>query len=170
MRMRLCYRKSGNARFVSHRDTERMWRRALRRAGLPLAISRGYSPKEKLEMGFPLPVGVAGAAEDLVFTLEQPLPADEAAARIRAARLPAGFALLSVTPCASGESLFHRTVGLVYQAAGRQFLLPVNRGACEKLWPFLARELGLSEDEARLLDVVRVAVRYRPVPDVPPTA
>ncbi len=41
MRLRLRYAKVGKVRFSSHRDTARVWERALRRANLPVALSGG---------------------------------------------------------------------------------------------------------------------------------
>lgn len=160
--MKYCvrYRKQGAVRFISHRDTERMWRRTLRRAGIPLLLSRGFSPKEKIEMCYPLPVGVESVCEDIVISLSAPMAAAEIRTRL-AACLPEGFSVVDVSARESADSLFHRTAGLTYEAAGRSFLLPVRNGACEKLWAFLGRELGISEQEARLLEVSRRKIHYR---------
>ena len=38
-RLRLRFSKTGKIRFTSHRDVARMWERALRRSGLPVAYS-----------------------------------------------------------------------------------------------------------------------------------
>ena len=41
MKLRLRYAKLGKIRFTSHRDTARIWERALRRAGVPVATAPG---------------------------------------------------------------------------------------------------------------------------------
>ncbi len=41
----------------------RFWERALRRAGIDLAYSEGYSPRPRLSLGAPLPVGVTSSGE-----------------------------------------------------------------------------------------------------------
>ena len=45
MRLRLRYEKLGKVRFLSHRDVARVLERAVRRAGLPVAYSEGFSPR-----------------------------------------------------------------------------------------------------------------------------
>ncbi len=44
-RVRLRFAKLGKVRFTSHRDVARIWERALRRAGLPVAYTEGFSPR-----------------------------------------------------------------------------------------------------------------------------
>ena len=65
MRMRLRFGKLGKVRFTSHRDTARMWERALRRASLPVAYTGGFSPRPKLSFGLALSTGHESLAEYL---------------------------------------------------------------------------------------------------------
>lgn len=65
MRVRLRYTKLGKVRFLSHRDLARVWERALRRAGLPVARTEGFSPRPRLHFGLALPVGHESVAEYL---------------------------------------------------------------------------------------------------------
>ncbi|MDA8073878.1 MAG: TIGR03936 family radical SAM-associated protein [Actinomycetota bacterium] len=64
-RLRARYSKTGKVRFTSHRDVVRMWERALRRSGLPVAWSEGYSPRPLLSFGHALPTGAESFAEYL---------------------------------------------------------------------------------------------------------
>jgi radical SAM-linked protein len=41
----------------------RLWQRALRRAGMPLAYSEGFNPHPRLSLAAPLPLGVTSDAE-----------------------------------------------------------------------------------------------------------
>jgi len=41
----------------------RLWQRALRRAGIPLAYSKGYNPRPRISMAAPLALGVTSEAE-----------------------------------------------------------------------------------------------------------
>ena len=117
MKLIIRYQKKGLLRFISHLDVERFWRRVVRRALLPVTISAGFSPKEKIEMGYPLPVGCESEGEDLVLETLDPLPIPEVAERLAAA-LPEGITLVSVLPYQEKGSLFHRTSGLSYQIKG----------------------------------------------------
>ncbi len=54
MRIRLKFSKFGKVRFTSHRDVARMWERAVRRSGLPMAYSEGFNPRPRLSFGLAL--------------------------------------------------------------------------------------------------------------------
>ncbi len=94
------YAKLGKVRFISHRDTARVWERALRRAGVPVASSEGFTPRPRLSFGLALPTGAESVAEYLDLELvEGADPADlEPFAERLSDVLPGGFtALLTAT-------------------------------------------------------------------------
>lgn len=62
-RLRLCYSKLGTARFASHRDFARAFERALRRAGVPMAFSSGFSPHLRISYAGVAPTAAASYAE-----------------------------------------------------------------------------------------------------------
>ena len=70
MRVRLRFTKTGKVRFTSHRDVARMWERAVRRVGLPVSYSEGFSPHAKLHFGLALSTGHESAAEYLDVDLD----------------------------------------------------------------------------------------------------
>jgi radical SAM-linked protein len=70
MRVRIRYSKLGKVRFLSHRDLARVLERAVRKAGLPVAYSQGFSPHAKLHFGLALSVGFESLAEYLDVDLE----------------------------------------------------------------------------------------------------
>jgi len=78
-RLRVCYSISGRLRFISHLDFIRTFERAVRRAGLPVALSQGYSPAPRIAYGWPLPVGTAGLAEYVDVELRRRVSPEEAA-------------------------------------------------------------------------------------------
>lgn len=59
------YAKRGPMRFASHRDFQRAWERALRRVGVPMAYSAGFSPHPKISYAGAAPTGAASEAEFL---------------------------------------------------------------------------------------------------------
>lgn len=69
-RLRVCFRKSGRLRFLSHLEVVRACERAARRAALPYAVSQGFTPRMRISFGPALPVGTAGQREyfDLMMT------------------------------------------------------------------------------------------------------
>jgi len=83
-RIRVTYTKGARLRFTSHLDVLRAWERALRRAGLPLAYSEGFTPHPRLAFASPLPLGFTGDAEIVDVTLHTRLPVAEFTARLQA--------------------------------------------------------------------------------------
>lgn len=70
IRLRITFSKSGPLTYTSHLDLMRVWERALRRAGLPVAYSGGFNPRAKLQLAAALPLGHTGDAEVLDVWLE----------------------------------------------------------------------------------------------------
>jgi radical SAM-linked protein len=62
-RLRLKFGRGQELKFLSHLDLMRLWERALRRAGLPLAYSEGFTPHPKIALAVPLSLGVTSEAE-----------------------------------------------------------------------------------------------------------
>jgi radical SAM-linked protein len=75
-RLRFRFTKTGKIRFTSHRDVARMWERALRRSGLPIAFSQGFSPHPLLSFGLALPTGCESMGEYLDARLDQARPGE----------------------------------------------------------------------------------------------
>lgn len=90
MRLRIRFSKIGKIRFTSHRDTARIWERGLRRAGLPVAYSEGFTPRPRISFGLALPTGYESEAEYLDVELD-----GEAAAGLSGLGLDGGAAGLS---------------------------------------------------------------------------
>lgn len=77
MKARLRFSKLGKVRWTSHRDVARMWERALRRAGLPVARTGGFTPRPQMSFGLALPTGCESIAEYLDLGFEYPVRVDE---------------------------------------------------------------------------------------------
>jgi radical SAM family uncharacterized protein/radical SAM-linked protein len=107
-RYRITFDKSGDARFLSHRNTMDVLERAIRAAGLPARYSEGFNPHMKLSMGPALPLGLESRHEVFDVAAVGPFPED-AAYRI-AQKLPVGIGVLEVRELAPGESALSRAV------------------------------------------------------------
>jgi radical SAM-linked protein len=66
-RVRIHFSKTGYACFISHIDLPMLFSRAARRAGLTAEQTQGFSPRPKLALCPPLPVGVVGVSEPADF-------------------------------------------------------------------------------------------------------
>ncbi len=98
--LRVRYSRTGLARWSSHLDSVRMWNRAVRRSGLPIAWSRGYVSRPKLQFGPPLPLGMESTAEyvDIHLTAE---PSDGMSSMLQNS-LPFGFDLVGYEQLPAG--------------------------------------------------------------------
>jgi radical SAM-linked protein len=89
------YAKRGRMRFASHRDVARVFERGVRRAGLPIAYSAGFTPHPKISYAGGAPTGVASEAEYLSLALTSRQPAAQVGQRLNAA-LPDGIDVIDV--------------------------------------------------------------------------
>jgi len=96
------YAKRGKMRFASHRDVARVFERGVRRAGLPIAYSAGFTPHPRISYAGGAPTGVASEAEYLSLALTS----RQAAAQVREllnATLPDGIDVIDVVEGGLGD-------------------------------------------------------------------
>lgn len=62
-RLRIRFGRGEEIQYISHLDIMRLWERALRRTGIPLAYSEGFNPHPRLSLAAPLPLAVTSEAE-----------------------------------------------------------------------------------------------------------
>jgi radical SAM-linked protein len=103
-RVRLRYTKRGRLRFTSHRDIARAFERALRRAGVPMAYSAGFSPHPKISWVGAAPTGVASEAEYVEIGLAERRDLDLLVAALDAS-LPLGIDIVEAVDAPVGTSL-----------------------------------------------------------------
>lgn len=63
MKARIKFRKYGVMKFIGHLDIMRFFQKAMRRAGIPIAFTGGFSPHMIMSFANPLGVGVISDAE-----------------------------------------------------------------------------------------------------------
>jgi radical SAM-linked protein len=96
-RLRLKFSRGEELKFLSHLDLMRLWERALRRAGLPLAYSEGFSPHPQIALAAPLSVGVTSQAELMDVSLSRWVSPQSFVAQV-GEQLPSGIDLLEAWP------------------------------------------------------------------------
>ncbi len=65
VRLRVRFTKRGKVCYTGHRDVARIWERAIRRVGLPVVYTEGFSPRPKVSFGLALPTGYESDGEYL---------------------------------------------------------------------------------------------------------
>ncbi|MCL2474602.1 MAG: TIGR03936 family radical SAM-associated protein [Chloroflexi bacterium] len=87
-RIRLVVSRGEEGKYLSHLDVMRLWIRACRRAGLHLKYSDGFTPRPKITIAAPLPVGVMAKSDYVEIECEE-LP--RTVLSLLPSFLPAGF-------------------------------------------------------------------------------
>lgn len=101
-RVRIRHTKTGDLVFLSHHDMMRLWERALRRSGLPIAFTEGFNPRPRYAI--PLALGLGIASRDEIFEVEFSSWVTAGDVRTRlAGQLPPEVAILDLSVVGPGE-------------------------------------------------------------------
>src|SRR5215469_13101839 len=139
-RLTIRYAKRGRMRFASHRDVARAIERGVRKAGVPVAYSAGFSPHPRISYSGGAPTGSASEAEYLEISLTRRLePADFGG--LLDAALPDGIDVVDVVEVDAGSAR------LRLEASVWEVLLPgvPAQGARSAVDAFLAAPTALVE-------------------------
>ena len=71
------FSKDGYAKYTSHLDLLRFFKRAFRKSGIALSYSQGFNPHPKLGFAQPLSLGYSSTCELIEFTTDVPYDTDE---------------------------------------------------------------------------------------------
>lgn len=63
MKARVRFAKTGHVRFIGHLDIMRFFQKAIRKSGLPIKYTEGFSPHQIMSFGAPLSLGVESVCE-----------------------------------------------------------------------------------------------------------
>jgi radical SAM family uncharacterized protein/radical SAM-linked protein len=108
LRLRFVFRKQGDARWLSHRNTMDLFERALRAAAVPVRYTEGFNPHIRISMGPALSLGAEGLAEPFDVDCHAPT---EPGILLRANRvLPAGLELTSCSTLPSQQPSLGKVV------------------------------------------------------------
>lgn len=88
------YSKLGLAKWISHLELMMVFRRAFRRAGLPVSYSQGFHPHMKLSLEHALKVGEASESEKGKIEMSENIAHDEIISKMNE-ELPEGIEILS---------------------------------------------------------------------------
>ena len=137
------YAKRGRMRFASHRDVARAVERGVRKAGLPIAYSAGFTPHPKISYAGAAPTGTASEAEYLEIALTSACPTPDVRDRLDAA-LPDGIDVTEVLELANAPG---GIAALRLEASQWQVILPgvATDEAARAIKAFLATESAVVE-------------------------
>jgi radical SAM-linked protein len=156
-KVRIYFRKTGDAVFLSHLDVMRTMDRALRRSGLPIRFTEGMNPKVKMAFPTALPLGMESRLETMEVQVRPGVALREIRDRL-GRELPEGLRPFDADALYTGEKwsvaeLHYEVFGDLpsegeVQALLEQERVPVERrGKVRDLRPLLA---ALAREEERL--------------------
>jgi len=114
MKYMLKYYRGAELKFISHLDTIRVFERAFRRAGLPVAFSEGFNPHPRFSIALPLALGHESLGELMELTLNKNLTPIEVKNRLNEV-LPDGLKILEVNEYLDQRTLMSRVSKVVYR-------------------------------------------------------
>lgn len=88
MKIRIKYAKQGVLRYIGHLDVMRYFQKAIRRAGLDVAYSQGYSPHQLITFAAPLGLGVTSEGEYFDAEMNTVTTTEDMVARLNSVMAP----------------------------------------------------------------------------------
>jgi radical SAM-linked protein len=131
-RLTIRYSKRGRMRFASHRDIARAIERGVRKAGVPVAYSAGFSPHPRISYSGGAPTGSASEAEYLELAVTRRCEPDDVGRWLNAA-LPDGIDVIEVV-----------------EAGGRSAGVQLEASEWEVFWPGVPVDAAASAVQAFL--------------------
>ncbi|MGD8814627.1 MAG: TIGR03936 family radical SAM-associated protein [Anaerolineales bacterium] len=108
-RYRITFAKTDPMRFTGHLDLHHAWERMLRRAGVPLAYTRGHKPRARLSLGLALPLGFTSECEWIDVWFEVPQEPDALLQSLQRAA-PPGLQLISIETVESHQPALQKQI------------------------------------------------------------
>ena len=122
MKVRVKFSKEGAVKFIGHLDVMRYFQKAIRRAGIDVAYSEGFSPHMIMSFAAPLGVGVTSTGEYFDMELRSVSSSRQLTERFNAV-MAEGIRVLSVREIPEGKA--HAAMSLV---AGADYLVSFRPG------------------------------------------
>lgn len=138
--IRVRYTKTGKIRFISHRDVARIFERSIRRAGVPIAYSEGFSPRPRFSFGLALPTTFASDSEFLDVYLKELIDLTPIPAALTAA-LPDGLDVLEAAALEPGADSLQEIV------TASTWLLEVINTSVEEVGAWIENVMSADEIE-----------------------
>lgn len=140
--VRLRFSKIGQAKYISHLDTNRVFSRALARAKINLWYTQGFNPRPYMSFSLPLSLGVESYCENVDLRILDDLTDEEIKERMNNA-LPLGIRIVDV------YENFMDCHDIVYSDYVYKFEFKDNETALEKIIAVLESDEILAQKKAK---------------------
>lgn len=140
--VRLRFSKTGQAKYISHLDTNRVFSRAFARAKINLWYTQGFNPRPYMSFSLPLSLGVESYCENVDIRIIDDLTDEEIKARVNDA-LPLGIRIIDV------YDDFMDCHDIVYSDYVYKFEFNDNELALEKIKAVLESDAIMAQKKAK---------------------
>ncbi|WP_297129004.1 TIGR03936 family radical SAM-associated protein [uncultured Eubacterium sp.] len=140
--VRLRFSKTGQAKYISHLDTNRVFSRALARAKINLWYTQGFNPRPYMSFSLPLSLGVESYCENVDLRILDDLTDEEIKERMNDA-LPLGIRIVDV------YEDFMDCHDIVYSDYVYKFEFKDNETALKKIIAVLESDEILAQKKAK---------------------
>lgn len=140
--VRLRFSKTGQAKYISHLDTNRVFSRAFVRAKINLWYTQGFNPRPYMSFSLPLSLGVESYCENVDIRIIDDLTDEEIKARVNDA-LPLGIRIIDV------YDDFMDCHDIVYSDYVYKFEFKDNELALEKIKAVLKSDAIMAQKKAK---------------------
>ena len=121
MKVRMKFSKNGPIKFIGHLDVMRYFQKAIRRAEIDIAYSKGFSPHQIMSFAQPLGVGVESDGEYVDVELDSAVSAKEVMDKLNAV-MNEGIQVKSVKMLSEG------TMNAMASVAASRYLISIKDG------------------------------------------
>ena len=132
-RLKILYARNGIGVYFTHLESMHTLIKALRRSGLPYAVTQGCHIRPKMSFGPPLPMGHSSTCEFVDLYLREEIDLVEARKRLQP-QMPPGFSLIDLIPVSADEGTFSSENLVKY----RLVLAPSANETAEAIMRFLS--------------------------------
>lgn len=140
--VRLRFSKTGQAKYISHLDTNRVFSRAFARAKINLWYTQGFNPRPYMSFSLPLSLGVESFCENVDIRIIDDLTDEEIKVRVNDA-LPLGIRIVDV------YDEFMDCHDIVYSDYVYKFEFKDNELALEKIKAVLESDAIMAQKKAK---------------------
>lgn len=140
--VRLRFSKTGQAKYISHLDTNRVFSRAFARAKINLWYTQGFNPRPYMSFSLPLSLGVESYCENVDIRIIDELTDEEIKVRVNDA-LPLGIRIIDV------YDDFMDCHDIVYSDYVYKFEFKDNELALEKIKAVLESDAIMAQKKAK---------------------
>lgn len=140
--VRLRFSKTGQAKYISHLDTNRVFSRVFARAKINLWYTQGFNPRPYMSFSLPLSLGVESYCENVDIRIIDDLTDEEIKVRVNDA-LPLGIRIIDV------YDDFMDCHDIVYSDYVYKFEFKDNELALEKIKAVLESDAIMAQKKAK---------------------